>query len=243
MGACQDCDRCTASVVSRLGRSLAAVGTLGITELSLAVVDAFKRTCPTCGHPLGMHAGVKVHLMTPPTSKVVPQTLIEQAAPALPSSTNIHISLPSTALRQVAPVPAAQPAEVEPATVGLPLPRKCILRTSFPRSRKWLPRIPSRRSRRSRQRMLSAALTGRRPRPRRRTMRRHRKSRRLRHRPRNPDSRALLGCWWSGSMASWQLRGCSAAEPPPSWRRRPTTLAPRVGGVGVTPARRGFQGG
>lgn len=66
MGACQDCERCTASSVSRLGRGLAAIGTLGLSEVAIGVGDAFKRTCPTCDHPLALHGGARVHLMNPP---------------------------------------------------------------------------------------------------------------------------------------------------------------------------------
>ena len=72
MGSCQNCDRCTASAISRFGRRLAAVGTLGMTELAIGVGELFKRTCQTCKHPLGMHEGARICIMNqaPPTVAV-----------------------------------------------------------------------------------------------------------------------------------------------------------------------------
>ena len=71
MGACQDCTRCTMSEVNKLGRVLAAVLTLLVSEICIALVDAFRRTCPTCRHPLAIHSGARVHLMNPPSGNVV----------------------------------------------------------------------------------------------------------------------------------------------------------------------------
>jgi hypothetical protein len=109
MGQCQDCDRCTASAISRLGRGLAAVGTLGVTELAIGVGDAFKRSCPTCKHPLGMHAGARVHLMNP------------QAAPP------VHQQIP-----RYVPVPVYVPYPAHHAALPPPVPPAAMLPPLLP---------------------------------------------------------------------------------------------------------------
>lgn len=65
MGKCMDCERCTASAAERFGRAVVAVGSLGVSEAVVGVANAFKRICPTCGHPLAQHEGARVRIVNP----------------------------------------------------------------------------------------------------------------------------------------------------------------------------------
>lgn len=62
MSGCRDCERCTRSLVSKLGHAALAVGTGGLSLLPAAAAAPFKRSCPTCKHPLTDHEGVKVQI-------------------------------------------------------------------------------------------------------------------------------------------------------------------------------------
>jgi len=116
MGACQDCDRCTASSVSKLGRAIVAVGTVGVSEVGIAVADAFKRNCPTCDHPLGLHHGARVHLMNPPPTTV--------AVAAAPNVQPVHVVVPQVGVYP-APPPSSpygvQQPQYPPQMMGPPI--------------------------------------------------------------------------------------------------------------------------
>lgn len=120
MGDCQDCERCTASLVSRFGRGLLAVGTLGISEVAIGVVDAFKRTCPTCKHPLGMHEGARIRIMNQaPPAVAVPMPVYVPIPPApAPSASPVVPSTPNPPRMKTTPRAAAQPDAAEPTTTN-----------------------------------------------------------------------------------------------------------------------------
>lgn len=69
---CQDCERCSRSGFQALLRGLAAVVTIGVSEIGIATNDFFRRSCPGCGHPMCEHTIGRVQYEQPYYPRVAP---------------------------------------------------------------------------------------------------------------------------------------------------------------------------
>ena len=62
-GACRDCEKCTeigaVGATKKVANAGLIIGTLGMSVVGSKMAGAFRKKCPTCGHPMSQHKMVE----------------------------------------------------------------------------------------------------------------------------------------------------------------------------------------